>query len=435
MPAGDPLRAAEAVALEAFDLAEALGDNNTALAACMLGIWGFVRYGAAMMVSTPEFRMWTERADRLASPETSQRVVADVALFYLLRLRSGKWAEGRALTTRALELARRLDDPYALWFAALPNLELAAVSDLPTFETCRRLAQEVPDWPREGVPVVILAWVLHSCAVFSLLGGSRNRAEALWNELEELGERTGDSQPILLSLNGTNLLLSMDGQLEETIQGVQRLNDKAEELGSPVLGRMIGALAAYSPLMYLGRVEEALASIRQLPQWRAPLAAIFLARLGRRAEAQEMLHELLQTGVEAGENGMPWSWFNSLLNLAVELADRDAARTIAPRLAGLDKSTPEVYDGRSLGAASAFLGDHEGARAHYQAAVESWVEVQNRPEIALTRLQLAELLLEHYPDDRAEAMEHLDFAIGELRDMKMQPSLERALSHRDILKA
>ena len=57
MPAADPLRAAGAVALEAFDLAEALGDNNTALAACMLGISGLLRYGAAMMISTPEFRM------------------------------------------------------------------------------------------------------------------------------------------------------------------------------------------------------------------------------------------------------------------------------------------------------------------------------------------------------------------------------------------
>ena len=49
--------------------------------------------------------------------------------------------------------------------------------------------------------------------------------------------------------------------------------------------------------------------------------------------------------------------------------------------------------------------------------------------------ELAELLLEHYPDERAEALEHLDFAIGEFRDMKMQPSLERALRRKDILKA
>ena len=30
-------------------------------------------------------------------------------------------------------------------------------------------------------------------------------------------------------------------------------------------------------------------------------------------------------------------------------------------------------------------------------------------------------------------LEHLDFAISEFRDMKMQPSLERALKHKEIL--
>ncbi|MGD0659968.1 MAG: hypothetical protein ABSD38_18060 [Syntrophorhabdales bacterium] len=57
------------------------------------------------------------------------------------------------------------------------------------------------------------------------------------------------------------------------------------------------------------------------------------------------------------------------------------------------------------------------------------------PEIALTRLELAELVLAHYPDEKAEALEHLDFAIGELREMKMQPALERALKQSEALKA
>ena len=56
-------------------------------------------------------------------------------------------------------------------------------------------------------------------------------------------------------------------------------------------------------------------------------------------------------------------------------------------------------------------------------------------EIALTRLQLAELLLEYYPEDKKEALEHLGFAISEFREMKMQPSLERALRHKEILGA
>jgi hypothetical protein len=58
-----------------------------------------------------------------------------------------------------------------------------------------------------------------------------------------------------------------------------------------------------------------------------------------------------------------------------------------------------------------------------------------RPELALTHLQLAELLLEHYPDEKKEALEHLDFAIKEFREMKMQPSLERALRQKKILRA
>ena len=50
-------------------------------------------------------------------------------------------------------------------------------------------------------------------------------------------------------------------------------------------------------------------------------------------------------------------------------------------------------------------------------------------------MRLAELLLDNYPDEKAEAMEHLDFAIGEFREMKMQPSLERALKHKGLLTA
>ena len=90
---------------------------------------------------------------------------------------------------------------------------------------------------------------------------------------------------------------------------------------------------------------------------------------------------------------------------------------------------------RLLGEASALLAKPNEARVYYYQALDVSQRIRNRPEIAITRLQLAELLLEHYPDERAEALEHLDFAISEFRDMKMQPSLERALRHRGLLKA
>ena len=40
-----------------------------------------------------------------------------------------------------------------------------------------------------------------------------------------------------------------------------------------------------------------------------------------------------------------------------------------------------------------------------------------------------------HPDEREKPMELLNFAIAEFREMKMQPSLERALRHRGLLKA
>ena len=52
-----------------------------------------------------------------------------------------------------------------------------------------------------------------------------------------------------------------------------------------------------------------------------------------------------------------------------------------------------------------------------------------------TNARPAKRYLSTYPDERAEAIEHLDFAIREFQDMKMQPSLERALRHRELLKA
>jgi tetratricopeptide (TPR) repeat protein len=118
---------------------------------------------------------------------------------------------------------------------------------------------------------------------------------------------------------------------------------------------------------------------------------------------------------------------------------RQAAELLLRQLASSSIRTGGLWlttcVGRHLGGAAALLGRYEEARKHYQEAIKVCTEIKFRPELALTRLQLAELLLEHYPAEKKEALEHLDFAIKESRDMKMQPSLEQALRHKDILKA
>jgi tetratricopeptide (TPR) repeat protein len=118
--------------------------------------------------------------------------------------------------------------------------------------------------------------------------------------------------------------------------------------------------------------------------------------------------------------------------------DKEASAALVSKLSPLADQLNRsswMAVGRLLGDANSLLGNLDEARAFYAKAIDICAEVRHRPELALTRLSLAELLLEHYPDERDAAIEHLDFAIGEFREMKMQPSLERALRHRGLLKA
>jgi tetratricopeptide (TPR) repeat protein len=134
-------------------------------------------------------------------------------------------------------------------------------------------------------------------------------------------------------------------------------------------------------------------------------------------------------------------WLEQMVVLETSVLARHAGA--AELLLNLLRDTPFKTTGlylptcvaRHLGGAAALLGRHDEARKHYQEAIKVCTDMPFRPELALTRLQLAELILEHYPDDKKEAVEHLAFCIPEFRDMKMKPWLERALKHKQILKA
>ena len=127
------------------------------------------------------------------------------------------------------------------------------------------------------------------------------------------------------------------------------------------------------------------------------------------------------------------------LQTAVAVRHKRAAELLLTQLSDTPfKTTGSAYQtcvARHFGGAAALLGRNEEARKYYQEAIKVCTEMRFRPELALSRLQLAELLLEHYPQEKSEAIAHLDFAISEFREMKMQPWLERALRHKEILKA
>jgi hypothetical protein len=126
-----------------------------------------------------------------------------------------------------------------------------------------------------------------------------------------------------------------------------------------------------------------------------------------------------------------------MLETAVRLRDRRIAAILADRLVGVGNlclyGSGWVGPARLLGAAAQLLEDPEQSRHWYDQALHVYGTLGIRPEAALVHLQLAELLLDHYPEKRAEAREHLDFASIEFQQMNMRPALERALRAQSTL--
>ena len=115
------------------------------------------------------------------------------------------------------------------------------------------------------------------------------------------------------------------------------------------------------------------------------------------------------------------------------IGDRDAAEVLAHRLADLSHFAADssylTCIARHLGGAAALSGRPDQARTYYQTAIKLTERIRNRPEAALSRFELSQLLFEKYPHEDGEARKHLDFARAEFRDMKMVSALDRALTN------
>jgi tetratricopeptide (TPR) repeat protein len=169
------------------------------------------------------------------------------------------------------------------------------------------------------------------------------------------------------------------------------------------------------------------------------MRAIYLAHFGKADEALESLNRMVRrrSHMDLREDET-WAWIDTLLlEAAILVRHREAADFLLRRFAGSPIRTTGIWlstiIARHLGAAAAMLGRMDEAKAHYLDAIQVATDMRFRPELALTRFQLAELLLDHYPEEHDQALEHLDFAIKEFEEMKMQPSLEKALALKERL--
>jgi tetratricopeptide (TPR) repeat protein len=237
----------------------------------------------------------------------------------------------------------------------------------------------------------------------------------------------------------------MDGQLEEAAKCHDDVLRIGAEMGAPQAAAVMANNFGPRLSGYLGWGRE---ELRRLEEWAqaaglsvpAHIRAYYLVCGGERQEVVTILSETADH--YAAQLKSPRHIFGALLLLleaAVLAKHTRAAEILFNMLVGAVYKTTGLQNltclARHLGGAAALLGRYEEARKHHGEAIKICSEMRFRPELALTRLQLAELLLEHYPKERAQALEHLGFAISEFRDMKMRHWLERALRHKEILKA
>jgi tetratricopeptide (TPR) repeat protein len=444
----DLKRLLEVEAPATFSLAEALGDSFRASRACQVASLALYNEQVTLGFPSPQYVEWAERANRYAQPDTIERAFADMALGIIRNIKR-HWRSGFKLLDQALELARKLGDPNTLWAVGFALL-LYKNSPQRAQENVR-LTEELMASLRVGVNAIVAGPVLALAGGAFLVLGKRQRVEELWSELRAMAKRTGQFNLWLTSIAVDAVLTLMDGRLQEVIDVARLIYSRGEEAGVPGYTQRHATFSGYRARIYLGRSLEAFergfrAYVEQveLSGGRLGFKALLchvLVLLGRKDEALEILEEGVVRRPDVGTaEDQTAIWLDSLyLEAAVLAGHKRAAELLLNRFSGTGVYTSGYWYNtcipRHLGGAAALLGRYEEARNHYQEAIRVCTDMRFRPELALTRLQLAELLLEHYPQERADALGHLDFVIPEFRDMKMQPSLERALRHKEILKA
>ena len=430
LPAGEPLRAMDFAASSAFRHAEELGDSSRAFEACRIGLDG----GAlATPGGSPSWFKWLEHAEVYAG-------VSDTARLRFIRSKSvqlrftGQVAEAQSLLEDGLALARTSGSADAEFGVVSALILLSLWHSLDTSNAVA-LADEYMTPSNEGrirSDLTLLNALTNSWAAY-IENGQRAKATEILDRLTNLAERSKRPWATAVVSFGDAWNELLDGHLDEAVQKWEFASEMTEAAGRPS-----SLLAGIGDIKFHVAMLRGSSNLTESPPGtQAPALArraLYLARSGRPQEALELLSSALEhasTGIYSVAQVLVLA-----LEAAIDLKQPELAEDLVARLSPHARLVfVQGVVARHIADALTFLGRESDARDYYQQALAVAEQSAFRPELALIRLDLAELLLEHYPDERDAAIEHLDFAIAEFREMKMQPAIERALRHRGLLKA
>ena len=419
---------------QALVLADEMADRKRAAMICYRAARAVYSKGTATHGSR-ELLQWSEKADHYADQGTIERGWVDYNLGQLKCIR-GIQEEGLPLIRRAIASARTYGNRELLMNACMV---WAYFGQMPWSDV--REGLQIAEETATGGTVDAL---LGSMGTF-LVYGRREKAEDVARAVRELAATTGAVHYVALSHLVEYAFALWDGRLDEAVELLERDVAYHKEIG--LQGNAYAAVIGFRTMLHLqGADDKSGSSLWKviLEEWGVPVfrrIPLLQAHLGQLDEANQKLDRMLKARPNiTSTDDMTQGWLDvEYLESAVLVGHRQTAELLLQRFANNTMSTTSFQHPtcvpRHLGGAAALLGRYDEARRHYTEAIRVCTEMRFRPELALSRLQMAELLLEHYPDEKKDALDHLDFAIKEFREMKMQPSLERALRHKEILKA
>jgi tetratricopeptide (TPR) repeat protein len=443
--AGEFKRVLDTEAPEAFSLAEAIKDGSRASRVCRVAFLAINGEQAGPGFATPQAAKWAERANRYAQPDTLERAFADF-LLGATRCATGHSRSGLKLLAQAVELGQKLGNPDTLWWGGLFMLLYRAAPKYARENV--QLAEELIESSRLGVNAAEASSVFWMAGNAFLTFGRRQRFEEICGECLAMAERTGHFNLWLLSTAMDMLLMLMDGRLQEVMDVARLIHSRGEEAGGMGYANILAGIGDVRARVHLGKDLDALEHTLRIRAEHpstiltaTPMFCVVIALLGRKDEASKILERwvIKRPGIGTIEDETVAFLDSGYLEAAVLTGHRQAAKLLLNRFIDTGVCISGIWYPtcipRHMGGAAALLERYDEAQQHYQEAIRVCTEMKFRPELALTRLQLAELLLEHFPQEKSEAIAHLDFVIPEFRDMKMNTYLERALRHKEILKA
>jgi hypothetical protein len=433
LPQPNPGRVVEISSTAGLRLAEALPDALLAARIAIQGAEGTYR-SAGIFGDPPGLAYWAGKARSHAQAGSAEWILAGCYLG-LLALADDRVRAHEYLISSVNESVRLNDN--AVFFAAAA-FAFQYLNSLQDRQYVFGLVQEVLSTPRHGVRTSYLALCLSTAEQRLVARGDLEEAKLVASELRELASRTADSMAARIALDPEIPAAVRAGQLEEALSRLQEAHRFSREAGLLLNTGNINSIIR--TLIYLGRFEELLFQLTGQGLWTANMRGAAAARslafalLGKAEEAQAARSFL--KGIESPEDQTHALFLAYIFESAIISRDMALVHLLLVRFTPFsgDSIAGTCID-RLLAEANLLLGDRDAARKHFEGALDLSLKMQHRPEIAVTHLGLAELLLDHYPEERDAAIEHLDFAIAEFQDMKMQPALERALRHRGLLKA